>query len=317
MMKADLKVGSLVAKAGQKARALLSVPGCEAVLPVTLINGAKEGKTVLLTSGIHGGEYPGIETAVELARELDPAALSGNVILVHPANPAAFSQRVSYINPTDGKNLNRAFPGDENGTETERLAAFITKEMIEQSNFTCDLHGGDLHEALPPYVIYSAAGDEANAKEARDASLTFHVSFLLRSVATGGIYGNAAKRGIPGILVERGGSGLWSAEEVADYKADILNLLRYLGVMEGTVTRPQSLREITENAVIRAPQDGFWYPMVKPEEEVKQGQKIGEMRDAFGTVTTEVLAEYDAMIIYIITSLAVNQDSPIISYGKF
>lgn len=316
-MKADLKVGTLCAQAGEKTRGILSVPGGAAKLPTTLINGAKAGKTVLLTSGIHGGEYPGIQAAIELARELEPAALHGKVILVHPANPAAFTARVSYINPTDGKNLNRAFPGDAAGTETERLADFITREMIAQADFSCDMHGGDLHEALPPYVIYSAAGDGQTAEQARDAAKTFDVGFILRSVATGGIYGNAARRGIPGILVERGGCGLWSRAEVDAYKADILNLLRHLGLLGGEVTRRDRVDEVVENVVVRASQDGFWYPFAQPEERVSKGQKIGELRDAFGEVLDTYFADFDAMIIYIITSLAVNDGAPVISYGRF
>lgn len=314
-MSEELKVGSLCAAPGQKVQAMVAIPGVGVSLPVTLINGAHAGKTLLVTSGVHGGEYPGIQTAIELAAQLDPAELHGRVILVHPANPNAFLARVSYINPADGKNLNRSFPGNPNGTQTERIAHFISSEMMDQADFCVDLHGGDLHEELPPYAIYSGAGSEEVMAASREAACQLTVRYIVKSAAIGGVYGCAAVKGVPGMLIERGSMGLWSEEEVAEYREDILRLMRHLGILTGENTPVEEPKEFRGSKVFRAPSDGCWYPMVKPEEPVHAGQKLGEVRDCFGNLIYEAVAEEDGFLLYRIVSLAVNADAPLCSYA--
>ena len=74
-------------------------------MPVTLINGEREGKTILITSGIHGAEYPAIKTAIELAKEINPSEVSGKIIIVHPGNLEVFEQRKAAIMPVSYTHL--------------------------------------------------------------------------------------------------------------------------------------------------------------------------------------------------------------------
>jgi len=46
-------------------------------MPITFIHGAVPGKSILLRAGVHGGEFPYIETAIQLANEIDPAEVKG------------------------------------------------------------------------------------------------------------------------------------------------------------------------------------------------------------------------------------------------
>lgn len=85
-MEKNLSIGTLAAAPGEKVQGLLPIPHTEIEVPVTLINGAGSGKTVLITSGIHSCEYVGIEAAIQLAGELEPESLSGRLILIHPVN---------------------------------------------------------------------------------------------------------------------------------------------------------------------------------------------------------------------------------------
>ena len=85
-----LTVGSLTAREGEKVQGMVEIPGGSIQLPVTLVNGVRPGKTLLITSGVHGGEYVGIQAAIETAASLQPEEVQGQVILVHPANPNAF-----------------------------------------------------------------------------------------------------------------------------------------------------------------------------------------------------------------------------------
>lgn len=106
-----LEIGTICAEAGEKKTGWLEIEGGGQKLPLTLICGAKEGPTLLISAGIHGAEYIGVQALSELSRELDPRELKGNVICIHVANPSAFRDYVRFFVPEDGKNLNRVFPG--------------------------------------------------------------------------------------------------------------------------------------------------------------------------------------------------------------
>ena len=81
---AEFEVGSITAAEGTKVQTYLEVPGTPVKMPITLINGVNPGKTVVITGGTHGGEYPGVETSIRLAKNLDPQEVSGQIAIVHP-----------------------------------------------------------------------------------------------------------------------------------------------------------------------------------------------------------------------------------------
>jgi predicted deacylase len=99
-----------------------------------LVNGAEPGPRVAVTSGIHGAEYTSIAALRRVANGLDPAAVRGCLVAVLVANPAAFAARSIYVDPLDGRNLNRVFPGDPAGTASERLAAWILETVMVGSD---------------------------------------------------------------------------------------------------------------------------------------------------------------------------------------
>ena len=80
-------------------------------IPVSVLHGSQAGPVLAITAGVHGYEYAPILAAQEIAQQVDTQRLSGTVILVHIANVPAFLGRSPYVNPLDGQNLNRAFPG--------------------------------------------------------------------------------------------------------------------------------------------------------------------------------------------------------------
>src|SRR5665647_1394106 len=230
------KVANLSVEQGKKVQGFLNVYNSEIEMPITLINGAKPGKTVVITGGTHGGEYPGIETAIRLASQLNPEEISGKIAIVHPVNVRAFLAKMQYVGPDDGKNLNRLFPGKATGTFSERIAYTITTELFSQADFYMDLHGGDLHEALVPFVIYSLAGKPEVRKISEAAAAMMGVKYLVGSMSVTGSFGSAAVLGIPGFLAEIGQCGLWSEEEVLSYLKGVKNVLKYLEVLPVSYT---------------------------------------------------------------------------------
>ena len=312
---ADLKVGSLSAAVGSKVQGYLEVEGTPVKMPITLINGVNEGKTVVITGGTHGGEYPGVEASIRLAKILQPADVSGQLIIVHPVNVPAFQAKLQYVGPYDGKNLNREYPGLATGTVTQRIAYTISSQLFTQADFYMDLHGGDIHESLTPFVIYSKLGDEAQTKLSLEASKALGVKYVCGSVSTNGTFGCAATMGVPGFLGEIGNCGLWSEAEVKQYVDGVSNVLRLLKVLPGEVVENKEAVVVDHMTGLDAQQTGCWYPCVKINDVVKKGQKLGEIRDYFTNVLGEYFAPCDGVMLYVISSLPINAGDPIIAIG--
>ena len=107
-----LRVADLEAKPGEKVSGFVHIIGAEFGIPVTLICGEKEGETVLISGGVHNAEYVGIQAAMQLADELDPKKIAGNIIVIRLMNRTGFEHRTMSLTYEDGKNLNRVFPGN-------------------------------------------------------------------------------------------------------------------------------------------------------------------------------------------------------------
>jgi predicted deacylase len=67
--------------------------------------------------------------------------------------------------------------------------------------------------------------------------------------------------------------------------------------------------------VSTATEDGCWYPAVDLEDKVKKGQKLGEIRDFFGTVKAEYFSDSDGIVLYLVTSLAILTNDPLCAIG--
>lgn len=140
--------------------------------------------------------------------------------------------RIPALNPADGLNINRMFPGDAGGSASQRTAAWLM-ELQSESDFYIDMHGGDVHEKLSPYVYIPGACEERVTAAARRAAAFVNVPVRILSSALSGAYNSAAACGTPSILIERGQGGRWSEAEVTEYRADILSVLAHLGTVDG------------------------------------------------------------------------------------
>ena len=146
-------VGTATAARGQKVTGTINVPaGVDpgTNIPVAVVHGAKPGPVLALVSGAHGTEYASIIALEQLITRLNPADMSGTVIIVPLVNIASFEQKVPHLNPVDRKSMNRMYPGKMDGTQTDRASYLITKQVVEQCEHLIDLHGGDLDESLRP-----------------------------------------------------------------------------------------------------------------------------------------------------------------------
>src|SRR5205807_10278761 len=148
-------------------------------IPVVVANGAKPGPVLALVSGAHGTEYASIIALEKVIERIDPAALSGTVVIVPLVNIQSFEKKVPHVNPVDNKSMNRFYPGRMDGTQTERASYLITRQVVEPSNYLIDLHGGDLDESLRPYSYWPLSGNAQQDAISREMVLAFGIDHII------------------------------------------------------------------------------------------------------------------------------------------
>src|SRR5580693_1447020 len=308
---ADFRVGTAVAPSGQKANGFIQGPaGADAAIdiPVIVINGAKPGPTLALLAGAHGTEYASIIALMNLAQATDPSTLSGALVVVPLLNVASFQQKVPHLNPVDGKNMNRLYPGKPDGTQTERALWAITKQVLEKCDYLIDFHGGDLDENMRKYSYWPETGNDHLDSTTRGMVLAFGFDHIIiqhnrpsdphpAGVTT--VTRQAQNLGKPAIAVEAGHAGTTHAEDVDALIAGSFAVMRHLKMLPGAVTPVEHPLWIGKYAVVTSDREGVFFPLVVPEAYVKQGSRIGYITDYFGNKVWDVTAPLSGVVIYI------------------
>lgn len=311
-------LGNFTVEPGKKKSGFLRIGGGEFQLPATILHGEQPGKTVLITAGIHAEEYVGIQSALELSEILKVQKIAGTVVIVKVVNRKAFELRSGSDSHEDGKNLNRVFPGNREGTWSERLAYAIENELLSIADYYIDLHSGDSYEQLTPYVYYAGAAAKEVVEQSREMAQQADVPYMVGSnVAMGGCYNYAASLGIPSILLERGQMGGWTKEESHSTRRDVRNILCHLGIYQGEKDyRNYYPLEVKDLCYQAANEQGLWYPCKKPGDMIQQGDMLGVIKDYEGKILEVCKAEYGGVILYQTGSLQVQESGSVIAYGR-
>jgi predicted deacylase len=319
------KVGTATATRGQKATGTIEVPAAGdpgLSIPVVVVNGAKPGPVLALVAGSHGTEYASIIALEKLIARLNPADVSGTVIIVPLINIPSFEQKVPHLNPVDKKSMNRFYPGKVDGTQTERASYLITKQVVEQCDHLIDLHGGDTDESLRPYSYWTKTGNEKQDQISRELVLAFGLDHIIISAdrpkdpqASRYLENTATTRGKPSITAEAGHAGTVEPDDVNALIDGCLNVMRYLKMIEGVATTVQHPVWIEKIATLASEQTGIFYPLVKRGTYVEQGMKVGYVTDYFGNVIFEAHAPVAGIVLYVCAVPSMTKGATIANIG--
>ncbi len=252
------------------------------MLPVVTVKNG-EGPTILFTGGNHGDEYEGQVALLKLARALQPAEISGRVIIVPALNlPAALDH--SRVSPIDGGNMNRAFPGDPGGTMTYKIASYVQSELIPRADVVVDIHSGGKSMNLVPCAVMHALEDAGLMDRTMAAVKDFGapLGLVLVELDAAGMLDTAVEEaGRIFISTELGGGGMLTPETVAIAERGVRNMLVHFGLLAGEIERPEWTSRIMETpdqgAYVLARDDGLYEPFVDLGDEIEAGQAIGQM----------------------------------------
>jgi uncharacterized protein len=275
-------------------------------IPVIVINGAKSGPVLAMVAGSHGTEYASIIALEKLAQAADPAEISGTLIILPLVNVGSFSQKVPHLNPVDGKNMNRFYPGKPDGTQTERVSWAIAKQVVEKCDYLIDLHGGDLDENLSRYTYWGTTGNQAQDTASRGMVLAFGLDHIIlqdfKAPAAAGanpLTHFASSLGKPCVTAEAGHAGTTNAEDVDSLIQGCWNVARHLKMLDGKVTPVEHPLWLSRISVLSSELDGVFYPLVGPEAYVSQGMRIGYVTDYFGKKIWDATAPIAGVVVYI------------------
>jgi predicted deacylase len=308
---------------GEKERRLLAfgsrtLAGYE--WPYFAISGATDGPTLGLIAGVHGAEYPPMDAVMQFCRALDPARLRGRVVAVPVVNLPAFWQRTPFVCPKDGKNPNRVFPGDPNGTFSEALAYHLFEAVIRRGHYLIDLHCGDLVEDLMPFSLIQESGNAEVDGRARALAVAFGLPYVVVQPYGGGpvagtTNGAAAQAGIPAVIAEAGGVGQLDPKAVDLHLRGLRQALRHLGMLEGELEGLEPPTMIADFVWVRAGRGGFFRKALVAGDAVLAGHPLGRMHDLWGTPQDEILSPVDGMALFVTTSPAISDNGLIAGIG--
>ena len=265
------------------------------VVPLTVINGLRkpapgvEPAGVAAFGGTHGNEWEGQIALKRLSRELDPAEMSGRVILMPQLSESACSanQRVS---PLDHVNMNRAFPGNPRGSVSYRIAHFVKKYVFPRVRVVIDIHSGGREGGFALCTSFHPVPDAAQRAEIAEAAALFDTPFMLiysSSMHSGLLTDEAEADGKIAVGGEFGYGESVSRKGLLHAFEGTRNVLRRYGHLAGEVvkidqdrpTPPRLVDAANLEDYIPCPRSGIWEPAVDLGDDVEPGRLLGRLHD--------------------------------------
>ena len=279
LMKPGKRFGDLRFKYSDNKTAL----GC-ILIPIGIIKN-DHGPTVLVIGGVHGDEFEGPVAVLNLLHELKVSDVKGRIIGI-PALNAPALLKSSRVSPLDDGNLNRAFPGDQNGTPTQMIADFVENSLMPMCDVVFDLHAGGKAAWFSPCTMAYLNDNRSMSKTNLELAEFFGSRYiwLMGELNDDRSVNFAALRNeIPMIAAELGGGGQVSPEPLRVGEQGLRNCLNYLGVLSNGFTpesEPPIYFEVSHHSQhIYSPNRGLFEPTFEPGDIVSKGECVGKIHD--------------------------------------
>ena len=250
-------------------------------IPVVCIRHG-DGPTLLLSAGNHGDEYEGQVILRRLIHQLDATDIQGRLILLPALNyPAMLDD--ARVSPLDNGNLNRSFPGTEDGEPTAAIAHFVSARLLPLADAGIDLHSGGSSAYYLPAAFLCTADNAAMTQSNLELVDTFNAPFTYvvdgRGSATG-FDPIANQAGVPFISTELYGGANVDVDATAIGWRGVHNVMRHLGIIDGEIERSAPTRfvnGIDGSTYLSAPYSGIFEPACRLGDTVAAGDLAGTL----------------------------------------
>ena len=291
--------------------------GRDLEIPCYIFHGKYEGPTLGITSAIHGDELNGVSILHFLIHGydhipnneddfIDVNQLKGTLILIPIANPE--SVLLMQRRTTDGRDLNRQFPGSTSGNHSQRLAHALFSSIVPKADFLIDIHTAPGTRVNLPHIRANF-----DNKDCKFLARAFGTNIVLHSLGSEGtMRREATKSGCPSILLETGSSNSFQIKNVEDGLKGVLNVLKTLKMIEGEIQEPNYRVLVRKSRWIRAPSGGLLHCLINVGELVEKDQLIAHITDPFGNKTDDVFAPCKGLIVSIATIPLIRTGDPLV-----
>ncbi|MDH4089760.1 MAG: succinylglutamate desuccinylase/aspartoacylase family protein [Cyclobacteriaceae bacterium] len=259
--------------------------------PIYVARGLEEGPVLALTAGMHGDEINGMEIIRRMIDGGHHRPKRGVTVCMPIVNVYGFLNYSREV--PDGKDINRSFPGNKNGSLASRVAYNLMREVVPYIDVGIDFHTGGAMRTNYPQVR-AVLKDKVNAELAKafHAPFTIDAPFRPKSLRK-----EASKKGKNVIVYEGGESLRFDQLAIEIGIAGTLRLMKHLNMIDWAPAPTEVNRIIWGTAWIRARHAGLFQSNVKCGQLVHSGEWVGTITDPFGEFKEKVVAPGKGYII--------------------
>ena len=281
-------------------------------MPVQVFHGKKDGPTLLLTAAIHGDEINGIEIIREVLQDVDAATLKGTLIAVPIVNQLGFIHRTRYL--PDRRDLNRAFPGLENGSLASRVAYQFSQQILIHATHIIDLHTAAIHRTNLPQIRADLSDGDAHKM-----ACAFGMPVVLNSEQIEGSLRYAAcQQGTHAITFEGGEALRFNNDAIVAGVQGVRNVMAHLGMVKQK-QNPTNINPTIANSSlwVRAETDGMLVTDVELGAHIEKGDVLGTINAPLGEASTKVKSPCGGIVIGQTTIPLVHQGEALFHIASF
>jgi len=252
------------------------------LMPISIFKNG-DGPSVLLTGGNHGDEYEGPIALLKLIQKLDIASVCGQIIIVPALNYPAVKSG-TRLSPLDGANMNRAFPGDPDGSITFMIADYLQRFILSRVDAVIDIHaGGKIMNFLPTAVIHNLPdADQMERTKAAAQAFGAPNCLILEELDAQGMLDTAVEEmGKVFISTELGGGGTSSPKTIEIAENGLHDTLVHFGVLKADPVGKRETRflETPSDAFVIADKAGIFEFTRNLGDIVKKGDVLARVFD--------------------------------------
>jgi hypothetical protein len=298
----------------------VEIPGSGAdpatYVPVGVIEGATDGPSAAVVAGVHGTEWVGQDAVQALWRDLRPEDVHGSLTVVFAADVVAAAAGSPGANPRDRRNLNRVWPGNENGTWSEQLAHHIWTQLVSSSDMVIDVHGGEWTEECDAFGLVHLTGAAALDERIMQIAQRMGLPFIAITEGVGTLSGAVARDGRIGLAMEVGGGGRRPAQGAGVIVAAVRGALAAIGSIDDPASGAAAPAVVLDKgAMVTSPADGVMVPAVEVGQRVAEGETVATINGFDGTLLHTVAAPAAGLVLLRSVARVVTPGSILVSLG--
>ncbi|RXG31248.1 succinylglutamate desuccinylase/aspartoacylase family protein [Leeuwenhoekiella palythoae] len=263
-------------------------------VPIIIQRAKKPGPCILITAGIHGDEINGVEIVRQVISKKINRPARGTIICIPVINVFGFLNMERAF--PDGRDLNRVFPGTQNGSLASRFAYQFTNKILPLADFCMDFHtgGGSRFNVAQIRV-------DPDKEELMQYAKLFGAPFIVYSKNISKSYRSTCeKMNIPVLLFEGGKSQISDKDIARAGVHGVMRILSHFKMLSKDFEAPQQSKDsitIKSSSWLRAKYSGLLHLKSTCGDFVEKNEVIATITDPYGTFRHKVKASNDGYII--------------------